>query len=61
MKGELIGGRHDDYCNNLDLVAGQAYSLFSIHDDPKVQKGQEIEDISKELDHQKAPVTTITK
>eukprot|EP00957_Ditylum_brightwellii_P001001 79979-Ditylum_brightwellii.AAC.2 len=35
MKGGLIGGRHDDYCNDLGLVAGQAYSPSSIYDDPK--------------------------
>ena len=60
IKGGLIGGRYDDYRDDLGLVAGQAYSPSSIRDDPRVKKGRETEDRSKKLDPQDAQVTTIT-
>eukprot|EP00957_Ditylum_brightwellii_P140902 10733591-Ditylum_brightwellii.AAC.1 len=60
-KGGLIRGRYDDYCNDLGLIAGLAYSPSSICNDPKVQKGQDTDDRSKKLDQQEAPVTTISK
>eukprot|EP00957_Ditylum_brightwellii_P156270 11894185-Ditylum_brightwellii.AAC.1 len=46
-KGGLIGEQHDNYCNNLGLVVGQAYSLSSICDNPKVQQGRDTDDRSK--------------
>eukprot|EP00957_Ditylum_brightwellii_P027452 2075157-Ditylum_brightwellii.AAC.1 len=53
-KGGLIGGRQDNYRDDLGLVAGQAYSPSSIHDNPRVKKGQETKDRSKNLTHKKA-------
>eukprot|EP00957_Ditylum_brightwellii_P032354 2450946-Ditylum_brightwellii.AAC.1 len=43
-KGGLIGGRHNDYQDDLGFSAGQAYSPSSVCNNPKVTKGQESDD-----------------
>eukprot|EP00957_Ditylum_brightwellii_P069695 5292808-Ditylum_brightwellii.AAC.1 len=60
-KGGLIGGNHDDYHNDLRLVASQAYSPSSVHNNPLITKGWDTEDRVQNLAKQPAPVKTINQ